>query len=182
MSSWFETVSSRVVHEGFSTVRIDEVRMPDGSTVEREIVEHVSAVAVVPVVDGDVLLLRQYRHAVGGYVLEIPAGILDVDGEDPAEAARRELAEEIHHEAAELRELMCFQNSSGWTDETTTVYLGTDLRPVDPPDDFAAQAEEADMEVVRLPLAVALDEVRVGRISDAKTVIGLLLAADRLRS
>jgi len=175
--AWFETVSSEVVYEGFSTVRRDVVRMPDGEEVEREIVQHPSAVAIVPLrADGQVVLLRQYRHAIGRYVLEIPAGKLDVEGEPPHEAAQRELAEEIGQRASRLVVLTEFVNSSGWATETTTVYLGSDLQEVARPDGFRAEAEEADMEIVVLPLAEALDQVRSGAIADAKTIIGLLLA------
>lgn len=176
-ASWFETVASEVVHDGYSRVRRDLVRTPDGHEVEREVVEHASAVAVVPILDdGDVLLLRQYRHAVGRYVLEVPAGKLDVEGEPPVEAAQRELAEEVGYRAEELIELTTFENSAGWTTETTTVYLGRGLTPTAPPDDFEPHAEEADMEIVRLPLAEAIEQAERGTITDAKSVIGLLLA------
>lgn len=173
---------SRVAYDGeLSRVRVDRVRMPDGSLATREIVEHPDAVAVVPVqADGTVVLLRQYRHPVVTTVLEVPAGKLDMAGEEPAAAARRELAEEVGLSAGSLVELLTFHNSSGWTDETTTVYLATDLRAVDAPADFTAEAEEADMEVVRMPLAEAAEAARRGELSDAKTVIGLLLAAARL--
>lgn len=173
---------SRVAYDGeLSRVRVDRVRMPDGSLATREIIEHPDAVAVVPVhADGTVVLLRQYRHPVGTSVLEVPAGKLDVTGEEPGAAARRELAEEVGLSAGALVELLTFHNSSGWTDETTTVYLATDLRAVDAPADFTAEAEEADMAVVRMPLGEAADAARRGELSDAKTVIGLLLAAARL--
>jgi ADP-ribose pyrophosphatase len=176
-ATWFTTTDRRTVHDGFSTVHVDRVRMPDGSETDREVVEHPDAVAVVPVMDdGTVVLLRQYRHPVGGYVLEIPAGILDVEGESVADAGRRELAEEIRMQAGRLDHLTTFWNSAGWNDERTHVYLGRDLRPAEP-DGFTAEAEEADMEIVRLPLADALAAVRDGTITDAKTVVGLLLAA-----
>lgn len=180
-AAWFETVSRETVHEGFSTVHRDEVRMPDGSTAVREWVEHDAAVAIVPVLDdGTVLLLKQYRHPLGRYVLEIPAGKMDVAGEDPQETARRELAEEVHHDVADLTHLVTFENSSGWTDERTHLYLGRGLTRSQPPDGFQAEAEEADMEVVRLPVADAIAMARRGELTDAKTVLGLLLAAERL--
>ncbi|MPZ88277.1 MAG: NUDIX domain-containing protein [Nitriliruptorales bacterium] len=154
--------------------------MPDGSVAEREIVEHPGAVAVVAVDDdGRVILLRQYRHALRDYVVEVPAGKLDEDGERPEETARRELIEEVGLDAAELTELVHFHNSSGWTDESTTVYLGTGLREASA-DGFAPKAEEADMEVFRLPLGEAVTMAQRGEIVDAKTLIGLLLAAARL--
>lgn len=175
---WYETLDSTVVHDGFSAVRVDRVRMPDGAETEREVVEHVDAVAVVPVFDdGTVVLLRQYRHPVGRYLLEIPAGILDVDGEDEVEAAQRELAEEVGLRAGQITHLTTIQNSAGWSTEQTHVYLGRDLAATEPPADFVLEHEEADMEVVRLPLDEAVAAVEDGRITDAKTVVGLLLAA-----
>lgn len=174
---WFETLDTTVVHEGWSTVRIDTVRMPDGSTAQREVVEHVDAVAAVPLLDdGTVVLLRQYRHPLEQYVLEIPAGIMDVDGETPADTARRELVEEIGMQAADLSLLTTFANSAGWCTEHTHVFVATGLSPTDG-SDFQPEAEEADMELVRLPLSDALAAVEDGTITDAKTVIGLLLAA-----
>jgi 8-oxo-dGDP phosphatase len=175
--SWFATHDSRVVHEGFSTVRIDTVGLPGGDQATREVVEHDDAVAIVPVTDdGDVLLLRQYRHPLGGYILEVPAGTLDVDGEEPEACARRELREEVQHDAATWRWLTTFHNSAGWSTERTHVYLATGLRVGQPPDDFEPEAEEADMEVVALPFPVVLEMVRDGSLTDAKTVVGILLA------
>jgi 8-oxo-dGTP pyrophosphatase MutT (NUDIX family) len=174
---WFRTLDRQVVYDGWSTVRVDQVRMPDGAQAEREVVEHMSAVAVVPVFDdGTVALLRQYRHPVGRYLLEIPAGVLDVDGEAEDDAAQRELAEEMGLRAGRLEHLTTFENSAGWSTERTHVYLGRDLAPTPLPDGFEPEHEEADMEVVRLPLDAAVDGVRRGEVTDAKTVIGLLLA------
>jgi 8-oxo-dGDP phosphatase len=178
----YEVTGSHVAYSGrLSTVRVDTVRMPDGTEVEREIVEHPSAVAVVAVDDDRrVVLLRQYRHPVRSRVLELPAGKLDVDGEPPGESARRELAEEVGLAAGELTELVTFDNSSGWTDERTTVYLATGLEAVAAPEGFTPHAEEAHMEVLRLPLDDALARAHRGEITDAKTLVGLLLAATRL--
>ncbi len=178
--AWFVTTSSRYVYDGFSRVRIDEIRTPDGDVVEREVVEHTDAVTVIPLTDdGEVVLLRQYRHAVGGDLLEAPAGTLDVDDEDPADAARRELREEAGHDVASLTHLTTFHNSAGWCDERTHVYLGAGAAPAEPPAGFTPSAEEAHLEVVRLPLDAALTAVRDGVIVDAKTVIGVLLAAEQ---
>lgn len=180
-AAWFETVSHETVYRGYSIVHRDQVRMPDGATVDREYVEHDDAVAVVPVLpDGSVLLLKQYRHPVGRYVLELPAGKLDVEGEAAESAARRELVEEVDHEADELQHLVTFENSAGWTTERTSVYLARDVRPVDPPATFQPEAEEADMEIVRIPVADAVAMARAGELTDAKTVVGLLLAAPHL--
>ena len=178
----YSVEGSEVTHEGqFSTVVVDQVRMPDGEVHPREIIRHTSAVAAVAVDDDrNIVLLRQYRHAVRDKMLEIPAGILDVDGEEPQAAARRELVEESGLDAERWTELTCFANSAGWTDETTTIYLAQDLREVGKPDTFTAEAEEADLEILRVPLDEAVEQVERGEITDAKTVIGILLAARRL--
>jgi ADP-ribose pyrophosphatase len=126
---------------------------------------------------GEVILLRQYRHAVGRHELEIPAGLLDVHQEREDAAAQRELIEEIGMTAGSLRRLLCFHNSSGWSDEATTVFLATDLREAEVDVDFVAEAEEADMSILRMPLQDAVAAVHRGEIQDAKTVIGLLLVA-----
>lgn len=179
--SWYEVESSTLTHDGeLSRVRVDRVRMPGGDTASREVVEHPSAVAVVAVDDdGSVVLLRQYRHAVGTYLLEVPAGKLDVGEESPEDTARRELAEEVGLEADRLVELVKFHNSAGWTDESTRIYLATGLRAGQTPDGFTPEAEEADMEVVRLPLSEAAAMAVRGELTDAKTVIGLLIARER---
>ena len=174
----FDVRSTKITHNGaLSNVRVDEVEMPDGSVAEREIVEHADAVAIVALEpDGNVVLIRHYRHAVRQRVLEIPAGKLDVDGEAPADAARRELAEEVGLQAGRLTELTHFHNSAGWSEEATTIYLATEVDTCDLPEGFTAEHEEADIEIVRVPLADALAKVDSGEINDAKTVIGLLLA------
>jgi len=181
-AGWFATVASNTPYEGaFLSVRVDEVAMPDGTTAHREVIGHLGAVAVVPVMDdGTVVLLKQYRHAIGRYNVEIPAGKLDVEGEDFEAAAQRELVEEIGHRAGRLDHLTTFLNSAGWTDEVTHVYLGRELEGATPPPEFQPKAEEADMEVLRLPMSECLAMVDEGSLTDAKTVIGLLLAARRL--
>lgn len=181
MTGWFETTDRRTVYDGRATVRIDTVRMPDGDEVEREIIEQHSAVAIVPVTDdGEVFLLKQYRQAVGAYVIEIPAGIIDPEDPSPVAAAHRELVEEIAHDSERLEPLTTFLNSAGWSTERTHVFLARSPQPTPPPDDFTVEHEEADMEVVRLPISEALALVLAGEIADAKTVIGLLLAEPAL--
>jgi 8-oxo-dGTP pyrophosphatase MutT (NUDIX family) len=177
MPSTFDTESSRRTYDGLKLrVRVDEVRMPDGAVHAREVVERPEAVAVV-VVDGhEVVLLRQYRHPVGRYQLELPAGLVDVEGESQEASARRELAEEVGVEVGDLTKLVRFHNSAGWSDETTTIYLAVAVRQLADPSDFAREAEEADMQVVRLPLAEAVELAERGDLGDAKTLIGLLLA------
>jgi 8-oxo-dGDP phosphatase len=181
VASWFETTEVRTVYEGRSTVRLETVRMPEGDEVEREIVVHDDAVAVLPVTDEDeVILLKQYRQAVRAYVLEIPAGTLDEGDESPEAAGRRELAEEIQHEVGELIHLVTFLNSSGWSTERTHVYLARRLTPTARPEDFEPEHEEADMEVLRMSAADAVQLARAGDVHDAKTMVALLLAAPHL--
>ncbi|MDP8978358.1 MAG: NUDIX hydrolase [Actinomycetota bacterium] len=181
--SEYHVESSETVYDGvLSRARMDRVRMPDGHTRPREVMEHVPAVAVVAVDRGCVVLVRQYRHPVRQWLLEVPAGLLDVEGETPDDAARRELIEEVGLEPGRLEELVTFANSAGWTDERTTVYLATDLRPARPPDDFSADAEEVGMQVVRMPLPEAVEAAHRGELCDAKTVIGLLLGQARLEA
>lgn len=180
---WYSTRRSRVAYEGvLSRVRVDEVAMPDGTVSEREIVEHPDAVAVAAIDDrSQVVLLRQYRHPIGSYLLELPAGKRDETGESPADTARRELVEEVGLAAGELTELVTFHNSSGWADESTTIYLATGLQPADAPEGFTPAHEEADMEVLRLPLTEVVAMCQRGAMPDAKTLIGVLLANERLR-
>lgn len=160
-------------------IRAGEVRVaaPDGSVLERETVHHPGAVGVVPLHDdGTVTLVRQYRVSVDAELWEVPAGLRDVEGEPPAETASRELIEEAGLEASHLEFLVSFHNSPGFTDERVDVYLATGLAPV--PDDRQG-VEEAHMVVDRVPLDQALAMIDDGRITDAKTVIGLLLVARR---
>lgn len=174
---WFRTTDSRVVHDGHVTLRIDEIQTPDG-TVEREVAVPPDAVAVVAILDGDVVLVRQHRQPVGATTLELPAGVLDRDGEDVRSAGARELAEECRLAADDWTELTTIVSSPGWTTERVTLLHARGVRPTDAPEGFEATAEEAAMEVVRLPLDAAVAAVRDGTISDAKTALGILLVAD----
>src|SRR5262245_60347007 len=115
----FETVASKTVYSGaILALRLDKVAMPGGRVVEREVIEHHAAVAVAAIDDADnVVLIRQYRHPIGGRLLELPAGLLDVPDEDPLEAAKRELAEETGLAAREWAVLVDVALSPGFTDE-----------------------------------------------------------------
>lgn len=177
----WEVVDSTVHWSGYSTVRVDRVTMPDGEVVEREVVEHRPAVGVLPVTeDGDVLLVRQYRHALGRTCLEVPAGGVDDDDDDARTAARRELAEEVGVAAGRLDHLAHLANSVGWSTEVTDLWLARDLSTVAPPDGYVPVHEEASMELVRLPLDEAVTAVHDGTITDAKTVVALLRAAHHM--
>jgi ADP-ribose pyrophosphatase len=152
-------------------------RAPDGSTFERDVVHHPGWVAVVPVTDdGHVVCVRQYRAAVGRWLLEVPAGIRDVGNEPPDETARRELAEEAGLAAATMELVATIHNSPGFADERGMVFLATGLSDV--PLDRQG-VEEDHMEVVRVPVADAAGLIASGEVTDAKTVVGLLLAAAR---
>lgn len=177
----YETLSHEVAYDGYVTVHRDQVRMPSGKETPREYATNFDATAVVPVLDdGTVVLLRQYRHPHGSHVLEIPAGKLDEPGESPSDAAQRELVEETGYRAGTLVHLVTFLNSAGWTTETTHVYLGTDLAE-ESADGFEATHEEAEMELVRRPFTALLEQANAGEIPDAKTLIGVLLAAPHVR-
>lgn len=152
-------------------VYIDRVRLPDGRTASWERVVHPGAVGMVPLTDaGNVIMVRQYRHAVRGVMLEIPAGKLD-RGEAPFACASRELAEEIGMKASEMVPLAEFYNSPGYSDERFYLYLARGL------ESSPGQAEPDEfLEPVAIPLESSLDLVSSGRIIDAKSIIGLALA------
>ena len=175
----FRVVEERTVWQGRRLLRVAEVTVesPEGERLEREVLHHPGAVAALPLHDdGTVTLVRQYRVATDSDMWELPAGLRDVDGEPPAETARRELVEEAGLAADGIRHLITFHNSPGCCDETVQVFLATGLRSV--PDDRQGP-EERHMLVERMPLSAALAMVDDGRITDSKTVIGLLLAARR---
>lgn len=154
------------------------LRVPDGSTVTREIIRHPGAVGIVAVdASGDVVLERQYRAALDANLLEIPAGKRDVAGEPPLDAARRELVEETGLDASRWCELGTFFNSPGFADEHSLLYLAEDLEEVG--HDNQGPEEEA-MEIVRLPLASTWELIASGELADGKSIIGLLLALHHL--
>jgi 8-oxo-dGDP phosphatase len=176
----FRQVGETLLHDGhvISLVRTEHLA-PDGSSFEREVVRHPGAVSVVALHEnGDVVLVRQYRATIDALVLEIPAGKRDVADEPLEAAARRELAEEVCLVAGRLDLLSRFHNSIGFCDEESFVFLGTDLTETS---DDRQGIEESHMEIVRMPLTRAVEMVSSGDITDAKTVIGLTLAADRVR-
>ena len=170
-----EVLSSEEVYRGrLISVARDTVREGEVTYV-REVVRHPGGAGIVTCFDdGTTALVRQYRHPARAYVLEIPAGKLD-PGESPDQTAARELEEELGVVAARLERLSEFYTTPGFCAEKLWVFLATDLRET-------ALRREADeiMDVVRVPLASALALVTSGEIEDAKTIIGLTLAARRL--
>jgi ADP-ribose pyrophosphatase len=181
VTSWFRTVASRVLLDHpFVQVREDQVESPSGEVLARTVIDQGDAVGVVPLFDdGTVAMVRQYRHPVGADLLEIPAGKLDVEGEDVEAAAARELAEEVGLAATHWEHLTTFANSAGGTNERTHLYLATGLSTTSAADGFEPEAEEAHMEVARLPLDELVAAARSGALIDAKTIIAILLVADR---
>lgn len=168
-------VSSQKIFEGrVFKVTVDTIR--EGKlTYQREVVHHGGSAVIVPVFDdGTVVLVRQYRHPTVRYLLEVPAGTL-ASGERPEAGAARELEEELGLRAARLEKLSEFFVSPGFCEEKMWIYLATGLTE-------GQQSPEDDevLEVVRMPIADALEMITSGEIQDAKTIIGLILAAPRV--
>jgi ADP-ribose pyrophosphatase len=159
------------------TLNLEEVRLPNGRVAELEIAHHPGGAAVVAVdADGRVCLLRQFRHAAGGWLTELPAGKLD-GGEPPLECARRELAEEAGVSARRWEKLGEFFSSPGVLTEVIHLFLARELAP--------AEAVPEDHEVLEagwIPLQEAMALAAGGQLQDAKSVIGLLWARERLRT
>ncbi|MBN1966488.1 MAG: NUDIX hydrolase [Anaerolineae bacterium] len=167
-----QTLKSDTIHLGKTiSLFIETVRLPDGHVVEREVIRHPGAVAMVPLhANGRVTFVRQFRLAAGRELLEIPAGTME-PGETPEVCATRELQEEAGLLPANLNSLGGIFAAPGYTSEYLHLFLATGLTP----SRLQADADEF-LEVVTLPFADALDLVRTGQIVDAKTISGLLLA------
>ena len=169
------TVERRVVHRGrFISFRIDTIEDVDGRRHPREVVEHPGAVCIVPLLGEDLLLVRQFRTAIGQVLLELPAGTLDrqPDGsiEAPDVAAPRELGEETGYRAAEWRLLGRFWTAPGFAEELMHLYLATGLTPLE---GYTGPDVDERLEVERLPWREALAMADAGAIGDSKTLIGL---------
>jgi ADP-ribose pyrophosphatase len=149
-------------------VNVDTVTLPNGLTVNLEVVRHPGAAAVVPLKDdGTVFLIRQFRHAAGGFIYEIPAGKLN-PGEDPAACAARELEEEIGYRAGKLELLSSIFTAPGFTDEVIHVYKATGLTT-------GRQQLDRDevLDVIEMPLQESMRMIETGAIRDAKSIVGL---------
>ncbi|MFZ5648228.1 MAG: NUDIX domain-containing protein [Bacillota bacterium] len=167
-----KTVSKEMVYKGrILNLRVDDVELPNGKTVKREVVEHGGAVAVVPLDEkNNLLMVRQYRYPVGKVLLEVPAGMIE-EMEEPHVCAARELAEETGCEARELKLLFSFYSTPGFTTEKLHIFLARGLKCLENHPD-----EDEFIEVSRVPLEKALDMIDRGEICDAKTIIGILAA------
>lgn len=172
----FDVVRSRTCYQGnIFSVRVDEVSMPGGGTATRDVVDHLRAVGVAAVDEQDrVVMVEQYRHPLRRRLWELPAGLMDVAGEAPLVTAQRELVEEAALRAEEWSVLVDLATSPGFSTETIRVYLATGLHAVPAPE---RHDEEADMRVVRVPLADAVTGVFSGTIVNATAVAGVLAAA-----
>ncbi len=155
----------------------DEVERPKGGTGKVSRIDHRRTVSVVPVRDnGSVVMIRQYRPAVGHYLLEIPAGRVDHDAESSEACAQREMAEEIGHRAEKLVKLFEGYLVPGYGNEYMYYYLAVGLYPEPLPPD-----EDEDIEALEMPLEAVLQMVRTAGITDSKTALGILLAVDYLK-
>ncbi|QPD06199.1 MAG: Methanol dehydrogenase activator [Candidatus Nitrospira kreftii] len=150
------------------TLNVDTVQLPNGFMVDLETIRHPGASAVVPIKDdGAVVLIRQFRHAAGGFIYEIPAGKLD-RGEDPLNCAARELEEEVGYRAASFQLLSSIFTAPGFADEVIHIYKAIGLTK-------GQQQLDRDevLEIVEMPLDQAIEKIQDGTIRDGKTIIGL---------
>ena len=155
-------------------VRVDEVERPDGRHATREIVEHPGAVAILAWYGARLGMVRQWRHAAGDVLLEIPAGTMEQD-EEPLATARRELAEEMGVAAESWTRGPSFYTAPGFCTERLTLFLATELREVE-----TKAPDDEEIERAWVPLREALDGVDDGRVADAKSIAGILWLAARL--
>ena len=154
-------------------VQRDTVRLPNGNETIREVIRHIGAVCVIPVLEnGDVIMERQYRYPLDRVILEIPAGKLDSAGENRLSAIQRELSEETGYTADEWTEIGDFHPAPAYSDEYISMYMARGLHPGQRHLD-----EDEFLDVMTVPLAELVEDVMAGRISDAKTQTAVLKAA-----
>jgi len=175
----FKKLGERPIYQGHViSLAVGQFEAPDGHEFDRDIVHHPGAVSVVPLLDnGDAVMVRQYRAPLDREILEIPAGKRDVAGEDPVVTAQRELGEEVGLRAEKLELLAEFLNSPGFSDEHSYTYLATGLTECASSPDGA---EERAMQIEHVPLARVPELIEAREILDAKSIIALLLARERL--
>jgi ADP-ribose pyrophosphatase len=175
----FAVVDSEQIFDGaVIRVRRDKIRMPDGSTADREIVDHPGAVGILAIDDDDrIVMVNQYRPALRTRLDELPAGLLDVDGEPALAAAQRELAEEASLQADDWQVLLDLHTSPGFSDEAIRIFLARGLTDAGRPDGFVVEHEEINMTASRVPLADAVRRVFAGEITNAAAAAGIIAAA-----
>lgn len=180
--SWPVVESAQVYAGRIIAVRRETVLGPDGDTFVRDLVDHPGAVVILAVDDADrVLVVTQYRHPVGQRMVELPAGLLDKQGEDRLEAAKRELAEEGLTQAVTWSRLLDLTPSPGMSNERLTVYLAEDVSPAELPAGFVAEHEESSMTRDWVPLADLVAAALSGRIKNGAAVAGVLALWARRR-
>jgi ADP-ribose pyrophosphatase len=170
MAAVNDTTESERIYEGrIISIRVDTVTTPEGHTLRRDVVEHPGAVAIVPLrEDGTVVMVTQYRHPIGEWLLEIPAGTLE-QGEDPDWCAARELEEETGYTACSMRRLFAMYMAPGYCTELLHVYVAEGLTAGAPDPD-----EDERIEVTEVPLNDVPEMIREGRIRDAKSIAALM--------
>lgn len=168
----FETITSEQIYQGRAfNVRRDQVQLPNGRVTQLDIVEHVGAVTLIPIDEKRrILFVRQYRHAAGRSLLELPAGTLE-ENELPVDCARREIREETGMAAERLEKVGEFFLAPGYSTEYMHVYLAMELRPDPLPGD-----QDEILSLVPLNIDQAYQQVSDGEIKDAKSIAGLMLA------
>ncbi|ACP39485.1 NUDIX hydrolase [Saccharolobus islandicus] len=155
-------------------VHIDKVKLPNGYERELEFVKHRGSVVIIPKINNEIILIRQFRPVIDKWIYELPAGTIE-DGEDPLNTANRELIEEIGYEAGKLKEIISFYASPGITTEYMRLYLAEDLRYV------GAKPEPYEIiEPIRLSIEEAIKMIRERKIEDAKTIIGIFTLKELL--
>jgi len=176
----FKSLNNKLRFQGkITSVYESDFRAPNGEQITREITRHPGAVCVVPIIASDIVMIRQFRPAIGNYLLEIPAGKRDIDGEPPDVTARRELQEEVGLSTNNLVELAQFYNSPGFCDEYSYCYLALDCEDVT---DDRQGLEEEYMTIETVPISQASTLVTSGKIIDGKTIIGISLALQYLNA
>jgi 8-oxo-dGTP pyrophosphatase MutT (NUDIX family) len=174
----FSVVSSEHIYSGYAfTVRVDQVRMPDGAVAKRDVIDHIGAVAVLALDEHDnVTIVRQYRPAVGHHLLELPAGLLDVDGEPALDSAKRELYEEAALQATDWQVLIDLHTSPGMSNEAIRVYLARGLSATPDDEQFESEHEERTMEVHSYPLDELVRLALTGELTNGPAVAAVFAA------
>lgn len=167
-----ETIDSRIAFDGrLIKLRVDTVRLPSGRQTTREVVVHRGAVAAVPVLDGDrIVMVRQYRQAAGEVLLELPAGTIEPD-EEPVHCVSRELEEEIGYKAGKLTPLFDSYLAPGYSSEMLHMFLAEDLKKIE-----ARPEDDEFIEIVEVRVEDAFELISSGGIKDAKTISGIIMA------